>query len=316
MTRGRQQLRLGGSSRRALGLLALVSGFYLVGRASGAGWVVVLLCALAASVVVGTVWPLITLLRVHVEVVDSPSDATAGSAVRFSVRVSRAGPGVRLRLRGAGVQCEWMGAVGTCQGEMIVTPTRRGIVAQVEGELAGAGPLGLVTWSRRQVVALPRAMEVGPAPAAVSLDEAVGIGPRAAEAILPGGTGHETMRGLRPYAVGDPVRIVHWPATARWGEVIVKELEDPAARELVIVVDLQGEPDRAEAAASLAAGLAGAGLRSGLPVSLLTAERSGPRAGSVVSAVQVGRRLARAVATAPPPEPVGTRATVIRVAAE
>jgi uncharacterized protein (DUF58 family) len=158
-------------------------------------------------------------------------------------------------------------------------------------------------------------MEVGPAPAAVTLDEVAGIGPCPAEALLSGSTGDDTLRGIRPYTAGDPVRIVHWPATARWGEVMVKELEDLATQELILVVDLRSDPDGTEAAACYAAGLAGAGLRAGLPVTLLTAEESGSRAGRVTSPVHIGRRLARAVATAPPPEPSGSTGNVIRVVA-
>ena len=127
--------------------------------------------------------------------------------------------------------------------------------------------------------------------------------------------GDDTVRGVRDYATGDPIRIVHWPATARWGELMVKELEDPTAPEIVISVDLRGQPDRTEAAASLAAGLARAGLQVGLAVSLLTAETGGPRAGPVSTPVQAGRRLARAVADGAPPEPPAGVAQVVRVTA-
>jgi uncharacterized protein (DUF58 family) len=315
MTLGRHQLRLGPSSRRAFGLLALVAAFYFVGRASGAGWVVVLMCALAATVVLGAVWPLITLCRVRVEVVDSPSDATAGSTVTVTVRVSRAGSGVRLRWRDGYMTSAWVAAVGTCRGDVMVTPCRRGVMIHTTAQVECAGPLGLAAWSRRVISALPRPMEVGPAPAPVTLQDVAGIGPSPAEALLSGSAGEDTLRGVRAYAAGDPLRIVHWPATARWGEVMVKELEELATQELVVVVDLRGEPERTEEAASYAAGLAGAGLRAGLPVSLLTAEEGGSRVGRVTSVVHVGRRLARAVATAPPPEPAGAGGTVIRVAA-
>jgi len=103
MTLGRHQLRLEPSSRRALAVLALVGAFYFVARGSGAGWVVVLMCALAATVVVGAIWPLITLMRARVEVIDSPSDATAGSSVTVTLRVRTAGSGVRVRWRDAQV---------------------------------------------------------------------------------------------------------------------------------------------------------------------------------------------------------------------
>jgi uncharacterized protein (DUF58 family) len=309
------QIRPAGLPRRGLALLALAGLFFLVARASGAGWVVVLLCALVAVVGLATVWPVVTLLRARVALVDSPRDATARSMVSFSVRVSRAGSGVRLRLVIDDQPGEWVAAVGICQGDVVATPPRRGIVTSATAELEGAGPLGLVTWLRRVALAFPAPMEVGPVPTPTPLEEAVGIGRGAVDTFSRDGPGHDSVRGVRPYAAGDPIRLVHWPATARWGEVMVKEMEDPDAPELVIAVDLRGEPDRTEAAASVAAGLAGSGLRAGLNVSLLTAERSGPRVGPVFNVVQVGRRLARAVADAPPAEPVSAGTRTVRVTA-
>ncbi|MEO5679588.1 MAG: hypothetical protein ABIS47_07965, partial [Acidimicrobiales bacterium] len=61
----------------------------------------------------------------------------------------------------------------------------------------------------------------------------------------------------------------------------------------------------AEVVASRAAGLALSALRDGRVVVLATAEAGGPRLGRVVSAVQVGRRLARATADGPPAAPGG-----------
>ncbi len=301
--------------RRGLSLLALDVALVLVSRASGAGWVVVVLCTLAALLVVASVWPAVTLVRTRAELLASPRDATAGSPATFSVLVRRAGPGVWLRLVIGGHRGGWVAAVGTCQGDVGATPPMRGIVTRLTAELEAAGPIGLVPWSRRVGLALAVPLEVGPVPAAVQLDEFAGLGTGAADGSDRGAMGHDTMRGVRAYATGDPIRIVHWPATARWGEVMVKEMEDPTAPELVIVVDLRGRPDRTEAAASLAAGLARAGLEVGLAVSLLTAEAGGPRAGAVSSPVQAGRRLARAVADAAPAEPAQGAPKVVRVTA-
>jgi uncharacterized protein (DUF58 family) len=195
------------------------------------------------------------------------------------------------------------------------TAVVRAVLDLVTAELDGAGPLGLVTWRRRVGLPLAAPLEVGPTPAAVKLGDFVGLGTGVSSAAARGAIGHDTVRGVRAYATGDPIRIVHWPATARWGEVMVKEMEDPTPVELVIVVDLRGQPDRTEAAASIAAGLARAGLNAGLAVSLLTAEAGGPRAGPVSSGVHAGRRLARAVADAQPAEPPQGAPRVVRVTA-
>jgi uncharacterized protein (DUF58 family) len=172
-------------------------------------------------------------------------------------------------------------------------------------------------WSRRIVLSLKRPLEVGPVPASVGVDELAGLAAGADNGRSQGSPGHDSFKGIKVYAPGDPIRIVHWQATARWGELMVKEMEDPAAAELDIVVDLRGEPDRTEQAASLAAGLAGAALASGVAVRLLTAEATGPQVGAVRAPVEVGRRLARAVANADaaPPSPSAVHASVIRVSA-
>jgi uncharacterized protein (DUF58 family) len=309
------RLRPAGAPRRGLALLGLVAALFFVARASGAGWVVVLLCLEAGLVVVAAVWPVVTLLRVGVAVTGSPLDATAGSTAVFSVRVRRAGAGVRVRLAVGGQAGGWVAALGAGHGPVRVVPPRRGVVTAVVAEVEGAGPLGLVPWLRRLPITLATPMEVAPAPKDVSLDDLPDPGAGHGDLSVPAGAGHDTVRGVRAYLPGDPIRIVHWQATARWGDVMVKELEDPFAAEIVVVVDLRGEPDRSEQAASLAAGVAGAALRTGFRVSLLTAERRGPCAGPVGSPLEAGRRLARAVTDAAPPEPRPGDATVIRVTA-
>ena len=117
--------------------------------------------------------------------------------------------------------------------------------------------------------------------------------------------GGDMVRNLRDYLPGDPLRLVSWPATARHGRPVVKELEAPGQAHLTLVVDLRGDSLEAESTASLAAGMATAALDEGMAVQLLTAEPEGPRHGPVRSSVEVGRRLARAVA-GPPPEPPAT----------
>jgi uncharacterized protein (DUF58 family) len=52
------------------------------------------------------------------------------------------------------------------------------------------------------------------------------------------GGGHEEFFGTREYREGDSPRYIHWPSTARHGELIVKEFELRAATEVNIVLDL------------------------------------------------------------------------------
>jgi uncharacterized protein (DUF58 family) len=106
---------------------------------------------------------------------------------------------------------------------------------------------------------------------------------------------------------------VHWPTSARHGSLVVKELDDPASRRLAIVVDLRGPADAAEAAASRAAGLANRALREGLVVVMATAEDGGGRVTAAKTRLDVSRRLARAVASAPPDGPFPHGAEIVRV---
>ena len=68
--------------------------------------------------------------------------------------------------------------------------------------------------------------------------------------------------GVRAYARGDPLSSIHWPATARTGQLMRTEHERAAARELLVCLDLategyqrRGRPPVAEAAISTAASL-------------------------------------------------------------
>jgi uncharacterized protein (DUF58 family) len=51
-----------------------------------------------------------------------------------------------------------------------------------------------------------------------------------------GGTdpGDEDLRSLREYQVGDPTRLIAWKASARTGELLVRQLEAPQSRETVL----------------------------------------------------------------------------------
>jgi uncharacterized protein (DUF58 family) len=304
-------LRPVGVARHAMVLAALAGAFLLVARSTGSGWLIVLLCGAAGTLVVGLVWPALALARASVEV-SGPRDGTVGRPLALDVVVRRGGL-VRVQL--TGVDAQPVRAEAPCQGQVLATPVRRGITTAMGVDLVSAAPLGLFSWRRRLGVTLPTAIEVGPRPFDVSLADVVMAGEAGTDAIPRGRVGHESVRSVREYVAGDPIRLIHWPSTAHRGELLVKEMENPDAPVLVLQVDLRGAGEAAEAAASRAAGIAIAAFRSGLPVTMLTAEASGPVAGSVAGAVEAGRRLARAVAGPPAEVPRGAGTAVVRVTA-
>lgn len=301
-----------GVSRQALVLVGLGAAFYGIARSTGSGWVVVLMCGVAGSLVVALVAPAVALVRATVSV-ETPRDATVGRPLAVNLSVRTGGGGLKVRL--VDPPGEWNAVDPPAAGEVLVVPVRRGISSELAVEARSAGPLGLVWWRRRMAVPLVVPLEVGPSPIQMSVAEVARAGGSGPDAAFRGRSGHELVRSVREYSAGDPLRLVHWPATARAGVLVVKELEDPELPRLAIVVDLRGGGAAAEEAASRAAGLAGAALRDGVPVTMLTVEHGGPVAGPVTTAVEAGRRLARAVPGEPPQGPVPAGSFLVRIAA-
>lgn len=285
-------------------LLGVLVGFsaalVLVARTTGAGWTIVVVCCVAAASVLGAAWPLVVCRRLVVGV-DTPADAVAGRPMTVMLKVGGLRSPVRVRV--SQPTGSWIMARPPTDGPVTVVASSRGVVRDVRVEAACAAPLGLVWWRRRWVLPLARPIEVAPAP----IEE-----PLAASA-LAARSGGEAVRTLREYVPGDAARLVHWPSTARRGELVVKELEEPDRPGLVLRVHLGADPERAEEVAGRAMGAALGGLRAGLDVTLLTAEASGPAGSRVRSPIEAGRRLARAVPGAPAQGPVPDGAVIIDI---
>ena len=89
------------------------------------------------------------------------------------------------------------------------------------------------------------------------------------------------VRGIREYLPGDPVRDIHWPATARTGEVHVRVHDFSAQTRLMVIVNsqlkeeqwdnlMEYEQEQVELAISMAATLCVRALRSGLTAGFAT----------------------------------------------
>ncbi|MFJ5986682.1 DUF58 domain-containing protein [Lentzea sp. NPDC092896] len=107
---------------------------------------------------------------------------------------------------------------------------------------------------------------------------------------------------LRPYVPGDERRLIHWPAYARTGELVVRHLSAPDAPECLVVLDTDGElyaGGRFEEAVRLTASFCVAALTAGARLTLRTTtgaelrctsytERTGPL--DFLSGVDIARR--------------------------
>jgi uncharacterized protein (DUF58 family) len=186
--------------------------------------------------------------------------------------------------------------------------------------------------SRRKVLAgeLPAPVVVGPKPIPVRWVPTLAAGARELVAASARVGIPDVVRSVRPYEPGDPARLVHWPSSARAGDLVVRELEPPAVAGLAIVLDLRtesgpdvparwatppgarrGDDDPVEVAASRAAGLGRAVLAAGARLLLATSERGGPALAEVEGMLDLSRRLARAVPGPPPRPPAGWSVEVV-----
>ncbi|WP_231867025.1 DUF58 domain-containing protein, partial [Anabaena sp. 4-3] len=125
-------------------------------------------------------------------------------------------------------------------------PTQnRGIYRWHTVELVTGAPLGLF-WSRRQrhckatAIVYPTVLPLKTCPL---VDE---LGQEESQRSEYTGKPLQTatsglVRSLRPYRIGDPMRLIHWRTSARYGELRVRELEMvTSGQEIIIALDSAG----------------------------------------------------------------------------
>jgi uncharacterized protein (DUF58 family) len=85
-----------------------------------------------------------------------------------------------------------------------------------------------------------------------------------------GGQGFD-LSGLRPYVVGDRLRLLHWPTLARTGELLVRDFEGSGTDAVTLIMDDRADkvdPEHFEAVVSATAGIGVEAARLGLGVEL------------------------------------------------
>jgi uncharacterized protein (DUF58 family) len=138
---------------------------------------------------------------------------------------------------------------------------RRGLIHVGPLQVVIADPFGLAQAGtqaapRVEVTVLPRIDEVRPVPFTTGNDPLAGVlHPHAL-----GRTGDD-FYALRPYAVGDDLRRIHWPSTARHDELLVRQQEQPWQGRTTVLLDVRRaghEADSFETAVSAAASVVSA----------------------------------------------------------
>jgi uncharacterized protein (DUF58 family) len=150
---------------------------------------------------------------------------------------------------------------------------RRGIVLVGPLEVVVTDPFGLVDLATAgapevQLTVLPHIDPIAPLPYTSAHDPQAGI--RQLNSL--GRTGEE-FYALRPFTVGDDLRRVHWPSSARLDELMVRQNELPWQGRTTVVLDVRAaahQGDSIEIAVSAAASIVAATARRQDLVRLVT----------------------------------------------
>lgn len=174
----------------------------------------------------------------------SPSPATEGDRVRLEFELSRRSRvplgslAVHVQLGRLGRRaCRLRGHGRRVSGRLDLGELSRGVYPLCEVEVVVGDLLGLVTVTPRVTM---QDASVVVRPRLVALDglfsdagRSVGDGRRL---LLRRAAGFD-FHSVREYEQGESLRRVHWPTSARRGQLMVKELEDTAHDGVVVVLD-------------------------------------------------------------------------------
>jgi uncharacterized protein (DUF58 family) len=262
------------------------------------GWtlhprLLLLLPALAVLLVVGAVWPWLTILLVRGRLHLAQDRIHEGEEVHasLSLRQRAPWPAWGLLLDVDEVNCrvlEKARPFSVADTSFALAPQHRGTFPMYTPRLRTGFPFGLLTASRRvavnhSLVVWPRIFPVAAPSDWASADMAVGH----VETRRVGSAG-DTL-GVREYRRGDPMRWIHWPQTARHDRFMVREFQASGVPRVRIVLDCdsdvhvgQGSNSSFEWAVRIAASLAAGWIDEGAEVGLL--------AGSLRLSVHGGHR--------------------------
>lgn len=229
-------------------------------------------------------------VRARIDAIE-PFPAGAGCEVRARIEpAGRAGVVVELRS---------VAAIRLPDGRGRLPPLSRGLYPIHRATVSSTWPLGLLRVGAP--VEAPRELVVYPAP--LGAEESRGAGDLAG----PPHAGSMQPSGLREFRPGDERRHVHWKATARRGELILKEWEGGAGEGAELLLDRRMAPDAFERALSRVAGAALAARERKEPLTFHTQGLSATFGGGHRPWNELLRHLAAAEplpAEGPPPPPV------------
>lgn len=229
-------------------LSGLAVALLVIGRILGTLELMLLGATVGALVLVTVAFIALSRLRISVDRELHPPRVHAGSPSRVDLRVENQGlrrsPVLGLRdavsgTRGANLMVGPLDPGGVVRAAYRLPTEKRGILEIGPLTVTMADPFGLteVTMNASGVSELtvyPHVDDIVPIPQTTGNDPMSG-----AEHPNALGRSGEDFYALRPYVVGDDLRRVHWPSTARHDELMVRQDELPWQGRASVLVDVR-----------------------------------------------------------------------------
>jgi uncharacterized protein (DUF58 family) len=222
-----------------LGIGVTVAALAFGSRPLAVAGVGLLIAAIAAKM-----WSGLARGPVSVSFVPEPSPTIEGRRVRVRIDARRSSPVpvgsavVRGTLGRLGkFECRLRGHGRSLRGELDLGRLARGRFVLSDAELVLGDYLGLESFSRSLA---PGGVAVVVHPRLVQLEtlfsEAGRLGASGRRLLLRRPAGFD-LHSVREYTQGESLRRVHWPTTARTGQLMVKELEDSPRDSVAVLLD-------------------------------------------------------------------------------
>jgi uncharacterized protein (DUF58 family) len=231
--------------KRAAGLGVGAAVVFLIGTNVQAGWLYVLAAMMLGALIAGMVLPVLSLRRLEAVLV-APREATQGDAATVDLRIENAGRRSSWSVVATDGHLApttlFIGSLAKGDRVEVTTrraPRRRGLAGTTGVEVRSAAPFGVAERRRHLPVAattlvLPRVFELE----ALGFAEPIATQEVGSHPWPRRGHGPDHL-GAREYRLGDSMRHVHWPLTARHGTIMVREFEEERTHRLAVFVDTE-----------------------------------------------------------------------------
>ncbi|MEZ5379000.1 MAG: DUF58 domain-containing protein [Acidimicrobiales bacterium] len=235
-------------TRAGLGLAVSAAIAFVIGRLFGADELLILAAIQLAALVIAVLAAASTRLDLSISRTANPARLRAGTPARIDVAITnRARRSTPMLLAvdhisgtpGASLHLAPIKGGASAPIAYRLPTARRGLIDVGPLDLRFGDPLGLTRGSVRAsdlitLVVHPELVDLGALHAIAGHDPTADQQPIRALA-----TGGDEFFALRPYVIGDELRRVHWRASARMGDLVVRQDERPRTGRVTVLLDLR-----------------------------------------------------------------------------